>query len=121
MDKNLVQRSIAGLVFLAVMVSGICYNYLSAISLFLLIALLGSVELVNLFAIKKSLGNGRFLLVAFQTILVVFAWLIFGGYFPTAHAVHVVAGLLIAGTAALFMLKNDIETRLALVFAFIAS
>jgi phosphatidate cytidylyltransferase len=115
MDKNLVQRSLAGLVFLAVMIGGICWNAYTTTCLFLLLAILASYEFIGLINQKIVLGSGRFFIVGFQAILVVLSGLSMLGFIQTGSEMLVVVLLvLFVGSAALFILPNKIETRLAL-------
>lgn len=115
MDKNLVQRALAGLVFLAIMLTCICFSVYSSVILFLLLGMLSAWEFTGLINQKKPLGSGRFLILGLQAFLAVLAGIAF--FTMLSGQLHV----LIAGTALfittviLFVLKNEIEMRLALV------
>ncbi|HLP10964.1 MAG TPA: phosphatidate cytidylyltransferase [Flavobacteriales bacterium] len=115
MDKNLVQRALAGLVFLAIMITCICFSVYSSVTLFLLLGMLSAWEFTGLINQKKQLGSGRFLILGLQAFLAVLAGVAFFTMLSGQLHVLIAATAVFITTVILFVLKNEIEMRLALV------
>jgi phosphatidate cytidylyltransferase len=120
-DKNLIQRSIAGLVFLAIMISCICINHQTLSGLFMCLALLGSYEFVSLINTKINFKNGRFVALGFQAILCLFVFSSLN-YFPqTLFVLPFYLAFLALSFVTLFLIKAENVQRIALVGAFMFS
>lgn len=124
MDKNLIQRSIAGLVFLAIMVSGIVYNDTILICLFCLISLLSILEFTKLVAIKLDLGQNRSLLIGIQVLTVLLASfsliLLKYSYYPR-QIIPINIALIFILNGLLFLQNGSIGQRLLRITTFIFS
>lgn len=112
-DKNLIQRSLAGIVFLAVMVFGICYSSVSQSILFALISILGAYELTGLLATRLNANKYKLLTAGLLALPAVLFPIL--QHFPSVDGFLPVAIILcpFISVVLLFLLPHAIEKRLA--------
>jgi len=111
-DKNLIQRTLAGLVFLAVMIFCICFGSVSVSILFTALGILGTYELVQMVSTKTGAHRHKYVTMAVVAVLSVYLTLECHTQWFSWWAWIWIPLLPFAGIIILFLLPNNIEGRL---------
>ncbi len=115
-DKNLIQRSVAGIVFLAVMIGGVLFSHLSATLLLLLLATACSIELFTI--LKPKIQPTSHPLLIPVLLICVFTALGFGKLYQFNYVLLVVP-VIFASISIIFFIEKNIASKVKGVFAFV--
>lgn len=120
-DKNLVQRTLAGIVFLAVMIFCICWNEITAASIFVIVGALGAFEMVKMVYTKTGTQKHLYITAGLAGLAGLFIQLSFFRELRDWHlGVYAIVFVFLAFTL-LFLLPDAIEKRLVKAVVFIFS